>query len=101
MLTENTATAKRVKSKIKAESSYRGHGMLECRCGKRTKTRCFFGDGGLHGACGLCGELELVQLPTGCIVSRMVCERCRRRHQYALWKTATLIECPDYTIRRR
>ncbi len=81
-------------NKIKAESFFTSQGLLKCRCGKNTKTRCFFRDGGLHGACGLCGELELVQLPTGGIVSRIVCERCCR-HQYALWKTATLIDCPD------
>jgi len=37
---------------------------------------CFFADGDVHGACEKCATVRLIQLETGQIVSRLVCEQC-------------------------
>jgi len=53
--------------------------QLLCACGNPTDMICFFGDGNAHGVCEKCGVVRLIELQTGQIVSRWVCDACWKK----------------------
>jgi len=55
--------------------------QLVCACGKPAEMFCFFGDGDAHGVCENCGMIRLIELETGQIVSRWVCDHCWRKRR--------------------
>ncbi len=49
---------------------------LVCACGNPTEMFCFFSDGDSHGVCANCGTVRLIELESGQIVSRWLCNSC-------------------------
>lgn len=63
-------------------------GIITCACGKATAARCYFADGGPHGVCFDCGNVQLVQFPDGTTASHVVCHRCQSNHRSEIWETS-------------
>jgi hypothetical protein len=63
-------------------------GIITCACGKGTSARCYFGDGGPHGVCFDCGNVQLVQFADGSTSSHVVCKRCQANHRSEIWETS-------------
>ncbi len=63
-------------------------GSIVCACGKCTSSRCYFADGGPHGVCFDCGNVQLVQFADGTTASHVVCKRCQSNHRSEIWETS-------------
>lgn len=61
---------------------------IPCACGKHTSARCYFADGGPHGVCFDCGNVQLVQYADGSTAAHVVCNRCQTNHRAEIWETS-------------